>query len=673
MHGKPPQFRPGEYSIRIESEDGGAVSSQAEQFYWGLLAMNFNKSVYFPGETAFIQMAALDDSGNTLCGADLSLVISDPFGATTSIPVDQSGLCGPNNIVDVPDYAARYAVPRLGIYSAELSMRNESGQVIHRITDSFDVRAVVPYEVERTGPTRIYPPSSYRIDFSIWFSKDFSGSVVEAVPKSFTILNHTFSRENSEAGTDGRKTLSADITAKAGEAITLSYEFDAPDVSPFLYLLGPLEFIPNEPTRIGTTTEFRSNGSYFAELRQWQIAADAVETEILKPTASSDPAGQWVNDAGAYDTGTAGDATTNANSSAIRTNDPSLTLTTWQTSAQTHTSRLLYIRREASGCTNDTWSIQYSTTSGTTWNTIESGLCNVTLGTTSPITIDNSVNLSNLQVKIAYQQSAGPDNPTIRIWDVWLTAQYNVGSNFEQTAYRWYANRDDIQPNDPWPSGGTDLDEDTAMSSSTSVKPGDVVRLRMSLQVSSQILAAESEQFKLQWAGGGDCSTIAASDWSDVGPADSSANWRGYDNSVADGATLSTALLSGTEVVASYEEENNSTSTPNEIGIGEDAEWDWVIQNNTATSGRPYCFRMVKSDGTALETCTTYPQLVTNDAPSTPTQHVPFDNEKLASTTPFFEFTSLDGNGNDIRYQIQIDDNYDFGSPLFDHNSSDQA
>jgi len=110
-------------------------------------------------------------------------------------------------------------------------MRNESGQVIHRITDSFDVRAVVPYEVERTGPTRIYPPSSYRMDFSIWFNEDFSGSVVEAVPKSFTILNHTFSRENSEAGTDGRKTLSADITAKAGEAITLSYEFDAPDAA----------------------------------------------------------------------------------------------------------------------------------------------------------------------------------------------------------------------------------------------------------------------------------------------------------------------------------------------------------------------------------------------------------------------------------------------------------
>ena len=54
------------------------------------------------------------------------------------------------------------------------------------------------------------------------------------------------------------KELSWTVNMKQGDTVNLSYEFDAPDISPELFLTGPL--------KIGS----------FEELRQWQIASDAV-------------------------------------------------------------------------------------------------------------------------------------------------------------------------------------------------------------------------------------------------------------------------------------------------------------------------------------------------------------------------------------------------------------
>ena len=55
-----------------------------------------------------------------------------------------------------------------------------------------------------------------------------------------------------------------------------------------------------------------------------------------------------------------------------------------------------------------------------------------------------------------------------------------------------------------------------------------------------------------------------------------------------------------------------------------------------------------------------------NFSPSAPTLHdVPFNNEKTGDSTPDFEFTGSDPDGTaDIIYQIQIDNDYAFGSPL---------
>jgi len=73
--------------------------------------------------------------------------------------------CGPDNITEVPDYYAFYDVFETGHYQIKLTAKTKEGTF--EIYDSFEVRDYVPFEIERIGPTRIYPPADYQMKIKI--------------------------------------------------------------------------------------------------------------------------------------------------------------------------------------------------------------------------------------------------------------------------------------------------------------------------------------------------------------------------------------------------------------------------------------------------------------------------------------------------------------------------
>ncbi|MHA1482679.1 MAG: hypothetical protein ACTSQA_04480, partial [Candidatus Heimdallarchaeaceae archaeon] len=258
---KPSQFQPGLYKFKLKLEDGSGGILDVEEFYqefrWGVLAINVNKSIYLPSEQAYIQMAVLTDSGSTICDANLELRIKNQeLGIETVLStqdgtIQYSNKCGPDNVTDVPDYFAYYQIGETSTYQMKLiNLDND-----YEIEDSFEVRNYVPFDIERIGPTRIYPPADYEMKIKIRVNEDFNGQVIESVPGSFEVKSQ-FPISNFQF--INTKQLIWDVNWGAGEKHELSYQFDAPDISPYLYLLGPLE-IEN-----------------FQEIRQWQIAADAV-------------------------------------------------------------------------------------------------------------------------------------------------------------------------------------------------------------------------------------------------------------------------------------------------------------------------------------------------------------------------------------------------------------
>ncbi len=246
--------------------------------------------------------------------------------------------------------------------------------------------------------------------------------------------------------------------------------------------------------------------------------------------------------------------------------------------------------------------------------------------------------------------------------------KYGAIPLYTQQHYRFYANANANTPTDPWPTGVDDLTEDEAISSeNTAAKNADVVRLRLQLNAGNSTSTGES--FKLQYG----TTTLDCTDtttWTDVGSTTSSALWRGYNNAaVSDGATLSSTVLTGTDIGESYEEQNPSVALPNQIGYTKNGEWDFVMQQNGALPNTTYCFRMVKSDGSALYSYSIYPQITTNQAPTAPDLVKLFDNEKIGTTTPAFEFAATDAEGDSLTYQIQVDDTYAFSSTVIDRSS----
>jgi len=246
--------------------------------------------------------------------------------------------------------------------------------------------------------------------------------------------------------------------------------------------------------------------------------------------------------------------------------------------------------------------------------------------------------------------------------------------SLEQLSFAWYENTTSQTPTARWPiSASEDADEGVAISGSGAVEDGDVLRMRLNVAVSNATATAQSSAFSLQYASAsasGQCST--ATNWQDLGEVGStSATFRGHDNSgLADGTTLSSTTLALSTVKATYEERNYSDFIPNEIGIGEVGEWDWAIEAVNVGVNTTYCFRMIRATGEELTTYTKYPELITVGPPNAPTNLVYFDNEHTTDLTPILEFVAIDLAGDEIQYQVQVDDDPTFASVNIDRNST---
>jgi hypothetical protein len=236
----------------------GVTYTQEQEFTLGVLVINTHKSIYSPDETAFIGIAVLDNEGHMVCDADVTLTITDPSNIETVLStgnglINVSPQCCVYGVTNLPDFYTNYEVGGAGTYVMNLTAVTADGT--KSITDEFTVQNSVDFEVARDGATRIYPPVPYVMNFTIKANKDYDGLIREYVPASFVITP----QDGLIVATVGdiSKILTWNKNLVKGETYNIYYEFDAPDVSPYLFVLGELE--------IGD----------WKETRKWRIAADA--------------------------------------------------------------------------------------------------------------------------------------------------------------------------------------------------------------------------------------------------------------------------------------------------------------------------------------------------------------------------------------------------------------
>ena len=174
-----------------------------------------------------------------------------------------------------------------------------------------------------------------------------------------------------------------------------------------------------------------------------------------------------------------------------------------------------------------------------------------------------------------------------------------------QRDYRWYTNEDALTPTTALAAENVTTSVPTA---------GTALRLRMNLNAAILTLSAGTT-LTLQYA------NATSGPWTTVS---TSTDWVFFDNpGVADGQIIVTTVLTASDVGESYGESNPSAASPNALLADQEGEWDWAIQNNTATTSAAWYFRTIYSSGTALDAYTNYPALAaiaaaTSTATTTP-------------------------------------------------------
>jgi len=313
----PRHFKPGQYKIKFYIEDKSSGKSEfinfEQDFSWGVLALNIDKSMYGANDdSAFLQMGVLDNEGHTVCDAELYLEIYSPDDGAAYLSTEDGSItknpdCGMDNIIDSPDYFTHYMLYGAGQYEIRLFASTTNG--LRETRETFEVKDEVAFDVERVAPTRINPIANYKMVLNIKANRDFSGNILEYLPEDFFLADQYAEIKNASSGkyilyndsissTSPRMEFSLSKTGDAqvaawtnlnlsdGDEIRITYEFDAPNVSPEFYLLGPLQF-----------TDTMTSDIVFEEARQWQIASDAV----ANIRATNGINFSWTNAASAFD------------------------------------------------------------------------------------------------------------------------------------------------------------------------------------------------------------------------------------------------------------------------------------------------------------------------------------------------------------------------------------
>lgn len=283
-----PIIKAGLFDLLMEY-DGESVFISEQEFSWGVLTMNPDQSVYKTGDIARIDMAVLDKNGILVCDAKLSLSVTDPDGGVEHFSTDAGNIeVSPeciNKVTALPDYSTVYQTKGDGLY--EMRLIAETNEGVYQIDDEFRVDSNSAFYVKRIGPTRIWPLTEYEMVLEI---ESATGSadyqVQEVTPADFEIEGGKI----EQVGQNSIISWQTEFTE--GQVRTLTYTFDAPDISPAVFLLGSAKVVSLD------------GEIAFTEDRRWQIASDDVTGKLYPVADGTDQPSTWTLDGTGCNTAT---------------------------------------------------------------------------------------------------------------------------------------------------------------------------------------------------------------------------------------------------------------------------------------------------------------------------------------------------------------------------------
>ncbi len=251
--------KPGMYTITTTMIRDGKTYTTQDQYAWGLVSLNTQKSIYSPGDTANMTVVVLDSGGHPVCDANLSVLVTDPSSHITTlvsgVGVSAGSECGL--------YNAQYATTVPGNYTVNVSATADSIQT--NFNTSFLAQNNIPFDIIRTAQSKIDPvnnPNMFNVKIDVSSFVNQTGvTIKESVP---SVLNITTDASVQTIGDSKILTWNKNMI---GTKTSVQYSYAVPLVFPQLYALGPVQITYGNQT--------------FTEARQWFVANDPLSVAKL--------------------------------------------------------------------------------------------------------------------------------------------------------------------------------------------------------------------------------------------------------------------------------------------------------------------------------------------------------------------------------------------------------
>jgi len=280
VHFKTAHLQPGKYRVLVtmRNSEGGQATVEKE-FLWGVMAVNFDRPNPRPNDVVTTAIGVLDDEGKTICNALIDAKVTDPRGKKTTFSVKANSVirskdCVDKSITNEPDYHFQFTTKLSGTYHITVVASTIYGE--RKIEENLVVDKSSQFAFQRSEySSRINPLAAYPSTITITPLRDYKGVITERVPKDFSITKLLPTGTILSVGeADEPQKIQWSVDWKAGQTYYLRYTYNAPDISPALFRVGPMSI--DSPS-----------GSNWRESRQWQIASDAISSVTWDGSASN--------------------------------------------------------------------------------------------------------------------------------------------------------------------------------------------------------------------------------------------------------------------------------------------------------------------------------------------------------------------------------------------------
>src|SRR5256712_1393812 len=255
--------RPGVYTVTTTLVKDGKTYTAEDQYAWGLVSLNTQKSIYKPGEVANFIIVVLDNGGHSVCNATIVMNVHDPSSNVTTLTSE-------NGITPDPEcglYNAHYTTKSEGNYTIDMTAQNPSGTAA--FSTSFSVQNSYSFDIVRTADSKIDPvdnPNLFNVTVDIGsYVNATSVTIQESVPSVFNV------KTDANVKTVGDTKILTWNKDLIGNKTSIKYSYSVPLEFPRLYALGPMQIA------------YEKNQT-FTEARPWFVANDPANSQFVQGT-----------------------------------------------------------------------------------------------------------------------------------------------------------------------------------------------------------------------------------------------------------------------------------------------------------------------------------------------------------------------------------------------------